>query len=47
MALRHPIYAEADLALDSMDEDPDATTARVHAALRSLPEGLAASLQDC
>lgn len=47
MALRHPIYAEADLAFDSMDEDPEATTARVHAALWSLPERLAASLQDC
>lgn len=46
MALRHPVYAEADLAFDSMDEDPDDTTARVHAALRSLPTRLA-SLQDC
>jgi shikimate kinase/3-dehydroquinate synthase len=47
MMLRHPVYAEADLALDSVDEDPDATTARVHAALRSLPDRLAAALQDC
>ena len=47
MALRHPVYAEADLALDSMDEDPDATTARVHAALCRLPERLAMALQDC
>ena len=46
MALRHPVYAEADLAFDSMDEDPDATTARVHAALRSLPEHLTEALQD-
>ena len=45
MALRHPVYAEADLAFDSMDEDPDETTARVHAALRSLPTPLASSLQ--
>lgn len=45
MTLRHPIYAEADLAFDSMDEDPDATTARVHAALRSLPVRLAVSSQ--
>ena len=47
MALRHPVYAEADLAFDSMEEDPDETTARVHAALRSLPKRLAVSLQDC
>jgi len=47
MTLRHPVYAEADLALDSADEDPDATTARVHAALCSLPERLAVALQDC
>lgn len=37
MTVRHPVYAEADLAFDSIDEDPDATTGRVHAALRSLP----------
>lgn len=43
MALRHPVYAEADLAFDSIDEHPDATTARVHAALRDLPRRLAAS----
>jgi len=47
MTLRHPVYAEADLALDSVDEDTDATTARVHAALCSLPERLAMVLQDC
>ena len=47
MALRHPVYAEADLAFDSMDEDPDETTARVHAALHGLPKHLAASLQEC
>ena len=46
MTLRHPIYAEADLAFDSLDEDPDATTARVHAALRSLPEPLTVALQE-
>lgn len=46
MAQRHPIYAEADLAFDSMDEDPDATTARVHAALRSLPARFAVPVQD-
>ena len=46
MMLRHPVYAEADLALDSVDEDPDATTARVHAALCSLPKRLAKALQD-
>ena len=38
VAARDPIYAEADLTFDSLDEDPDATTARVHAALRSLSE---------
>lgn len=43
MTLRYPVYGEADLAFDSMDEDPEATTARVHAALHSLPEYLAAS----
>ncbi len=46
MAARHPIYSEADLAFDSMDEDPDATTARVHAALRSLGWPVAAPSQD-
>ncbi len=45
MTVRHPVYAEADLAFDSIDEDPDATTARVHAALRGLhlPQRRAAS----
>jgi len=43
MALRHPVYAEADLTFDSLDENPDTTTARVHAALCSLPQRLAAS----
>ena len=37
MALRHPVYAEADLVFDSIDEDADATTARVHAALQASP----------
>lgn len=46
MTLRHPVYAEADLAFDSIDEDPDATTARVHAALQSLPRHVAASLRN-
>lgn len=46
MVLRHPVYAEADLVFDSLDEDPDETTARVHAALHSLPKHLAASLRD-
>ena len=43
MALRHPVYAEADLVFDSIDEDADATTARVHAALQALPWHQAAS----
>ncbi len=43
MTQRHPVYAEADLVLDSMDEDADATSARVHAALQALPRRLAAS----
>ncbi|MGH7057149.1 MAG: 3-dehydroquinate synthase [Acetobacteraceae bacterium] len=33
MRLRHPVYAEADLTIDCGDEGPDATTARVLAAL--------------
>ena len=43
MALRHPVYAEADLVFDSIDEDADATTARVYAALQALPQCQAAS----
>lgn len=35
MALRHPVYAEADLVLDGIDEHPDATTTKVAAALQS------------
>ncbi len=34
MALRHPIYAKADLVLDGADEHPDATTLKVLAALQ-------------
>ncbi|MFC3123946.1 3-dehydroquinate synthase [Pseudoroseomonas globiformis] len=37
-AARHPIYAEADLAVDCPDETPEQTTARVQAAI----EGFAA-----
>jgi shikimate kinase/3-dehydroquinate synthase len=33
MGQRHPVYAEADLVVDCGDESPDATTARVLAAL--------------
>jgi shikimate kinase/3-dehydroquinate synthase len=33
MQLRYPIYAEADLAVDCLDESPDATTGRVLNAL--------------
>lgn len=35
IAVRHPIYAEADLAIDCGDEGADATTAHVLAALLS------------
>ncbi len=34
---RYPIYAEADLAIDSSDGPPDATAARVVAALAGCP----------
>jgi len=34
MALRHPVYSEADLVLDGTDEHPDTTTMRALAALR-------------
>ena len=34
MAERHPIYAEADIAVDSADGPPEATLERVLAALR-------------
>jgi len=33
IAVRHPVYAEADLVIDSIDEGPEATTAKVHDAL--------------
>jgi shikimate kinase/3-dehydroquinate synthase len=33
MALRHPVYAEADVVVDCGDEHPEATTSRVLAAL--------------
>jgi shikimate kinase len=33
MAQRYPIYAEADLAVDSIDGPPEATLERVLAAL--------------
>ncbi len=35
MTVRHPIYAEADLVVDSTDEGPDTTTAKVQAALQA------------
>ena len=35
IALRYPIYAEADIAVDSLDASPDATAERVVAALRA------------
>ncbi|HVJ32545.1 MAG TPA: shikimate kinase [Terriglobia bacterium] len=35
MALRYPVYAEADLVVDSMDGPPEATLSRVVAALEN------------
>jgi shikimate kinase len=35
MALRHPVYAEADIAVDSADGPPDVTLERVMEALNS------------
>jgi len=35
---RHPIYAQADIVVDSVDGPPDATLARVEAALRAFIE---------
>ena len=52
MAQRHPVYAEADMAIDCGDEPPDTTTGRVVAALaawtppRRLPVSLASSGYD-
>lgn len=40
---RHPIYAEADLAIDSGEGPPDATTNRVIAALAATPRALMAA----
>lgn len=45
MEIRYPVYAEADLTVDSDDSPPDQTTERVLAALRShlaLGDGVAA-----
>ena len=33
MALRHPLYAEADIVVPCTDESPDSTTRRVHEAV--------------
>lgn len=35
MTLRNPVYAEADLVLDGIDESPDVTTTKVLAALQT------------
>ena len=35
MALRYPVYGEADLTVDSMDGPPEATLSRVVAALEA------------
>jgi shikimate kinase len=35
MAVRHPVYAEADVTVDSHDAPPESTTARVIEALRA------------
>jgi shikimate kinase len=42
MALRHPVYAEADLVVDSIDGPPEATVARVVEALNAHLERRAA-----
>ncbi len=45
MEIRYPVYAEADLTVDSDDSPPDQTTERVLAALRThlaLGDGVAA-----
>lgn len=40
MAIRYPIYAEADVVVDTDDEPPDVTTDRVVAAIRNHGEML-------
>jgi shikimate kinase len=47
MEIRYPVYAEADLTVDSDDSPPEQTTERVLAALRShlaLGDGVAADM---
>ena len=39
---RHPIYAEADIVVDSSDGSAEQTTTRVIAALANCPFGVAA-----
>jgi len=52
MAVRHPIYAEADVIVDCSDEPPDSTTAKVARAVeawsppRILPVRLASTRYD-
>ncbi len=52
MAIRHPVYAEADIVVDCSDDSPEATTARVLEALlawrppRRLSLALSASCYD-
>lgn len=38
MAARYPIYAQADITVDSTDEPADITVGRVLAALKTMPE---------
>jgi shikimate kinase len=38
--LRYPVYAEADLVVDSGDGSPDMTVSRAHAALASCPRAM-------
>jgi shikimate kinase len=38
---RYPIYAEADLTVDTNEAPHDAAVAAILAALESVPEGLA------
>ena len=44
---RHPVYAEADLTIDSGDNAPELTVTRTIAALAACAKGLAAPEAEC
>ena len=46
MERRHPIYAEADLVIDSGDAPVETTTSRVIAALRDCPRALQEPVEE-